>query len=374
MSDTGFRNLALLDVSASTARVLNLRHTALHHASDPDLALRPFFESPALNRGIVIKHSLRSNELEVFEQPRTSATKVVLPIDHNNLRAGAKYFFIGQRDYEGVLEHEFGLSGSDAKDLHLLRFLDELPSFDPFLLREQMRRRGLDPAACYFNVSAADTLRMLSFAQAEIQPLVDIAFSSSLGASETLARKLLSNAGDAALEPLRAVLHLDLAQFAEGVFCWKAFLYYKWKLIHLRPGIERVGAEMAAIRPFKRGDPELHEYVGEARANLQRAMAMATRSVSQTLKLYDIAYNGLIKEGDGRGFRDFLLQAPARFSQLGEELASVDHIVSFWQYRFPSARTPTASVEELASIFRDFEAGLRIAAPARQRTLSQAVS
>ena len=370
MSDQGFRSLALLETSASTSRVLNLRHTAIHNAGDPDLALRPFFENPTLNRGIVIKHHLRRNELEAFEHPRTSATKVVLPIDHHNLRAGAKYFFVGQRDYEDVLVHEFGMSGPDAADLHLLKFLDELPSFDPFLLREQMRRCGLDPAACYFNVSTADTVRMLSFAQAEIQPLVDIAFASSLGASETLARKLLSNAGDSALEPLRSVLHLGPAQFVEGVFCWKAFLYYKWRLIHLRPGVERVSAAMATIRPFKRGDPDLHAYVDGARANLQRAMSLATRSVSQTLRLYDIAYNGLIKEGDGTGFRDFLLQAPARFSRLGEELASVDHIVSFWQYRFPGAQSPTVSVDELAAIFRDFEAGLQIVAPARERSMA----
>ncbi len=373
MNDPGFRNLALLDMTASTARVLNLRHTSIHHTADPDLVARPFFVHPALNRSIVVKHHLRRNELDAFDHPRTSATKVLMPIDHDNLRAGAKYFFIGQRDYDQVVEAEFGLTDPDGRDLQLLRFLDDIPSFDPFLLREQMRRRSLDPAPCYFNVSQADTTRMLSFAQAEIQPLVDIAFAGSLGASGTLARKILSNAGDSALAPLRHVLHLDLEQFAEGVFCWKAFLYYKWKLIHLRPGIDRVCEELATIRPFKRGDADLHEFVDGARANLQRAMAAGTRSVTQTLRLYDLAYSGLIKQGDGAGFRDFLLQAPARFSKLGEELAAVDHMVSFWQYRFPAAQTPTVTVDELATIFRDFEAGLRVQSTGRQRELVHAL-
>ena len=156
--------------------------------------------------------------------------------------------------------------------------------------------------------------------------------------------------------------------FAEGVFCWKAFLYYKWRLIHLKPGIDRVNGELVTIRPLRRGDPDLHDYVEGARANLQRATAAGVRSVTQTLRLYDMAYNGLIKEGDGVGFRDFLLQAPARFSKLGEELAAVDHMVSFWQYRFPVSRKPTVTVDELATIFRDFEAGLRVQ-PARQREL-----
>ncbi len=76
MNDPGFRNLALLDMTASTARVLNLRHTTLHNAGDPDLALRPFFAHPALNRSIVVKHHLRRNEVEAFDHVRTSATKI----------------------------------------------------------------------------------------------------------------------------------------------------------------------------------------------------------------------------------------------------------------------------------------------------------
>ena len=369
MNDPGFRNLALLDMTASTARVLNLRHTSIHHVNDPALAQKPFFVHPSLNRAIVVKHHLRANELDAFDHVRASATKVLLPIDHDNLRAGAKYFFIGQRDYDQVMEAEFGLVDPDTRDLSLMRFLDEVPSFDPFLLREQMRQRGLEPAPCYFNVSHADTARMLSFAQAEIQPLVDIAFANSFGSGGTLARKILSNAGDSALAPLRQVLHLDREQFAEGVFCWKAFLYYKWRLLHLRPGMDRVSAELATIVPIKRGDPDLHEYIGGARANLQRAMAAGVRSITQTLRLYDVAYNGLIQQGDGMGFRDFLLQAPARFSKLGEELAAVDHMVNFWQYRFPAARAPMVSVDELASIFRDFEVGLRIQPLARHSRL-----
>ena len=370
MGDPGFRNLALLDMSASTARVLNLRYTAIHQADDPELAERPFFQSSALNRSIIVKHHLRGGEVDAFDHVRSAATKVLLPIDHDNLRAGARFFFVGQRDYEAMLEHEFGLTDSGGRDMQLLRFLEETPSFDPFLLREQLKRRGLEPAGGYFNVSRADTQRMLSFAQAEIQPLVDIAFSNAFGASEALARKLLSNAGDNALAPLRQVLHLDQEQFAEGVFCWKAFLYYKWKLMHLGPGIEQVKAELATLKPFKRGDADLHDYVTAARLNLQRAVTAATRSVSTTLRLYDVAYNGLIQQGDGMAFRDFLLQAPARFSKLGEEVAAVDHMVSFWNYRFPPTQTPAVSVDELAAIFRDFENGLHIQTAPRRRELN----
>jgi hypothetical protein len=286
---------------------------------------------------------------------------VLLPIDHQNLRAGAKYFFVGQRDYAGMMEWDLGLTDPACHDLQMLAFLNEIPSFDPFLLREQLRRRQFDVAPCYFNVSTSDTAQMLSFAQAEIQPLVDIAFGELSGhRGGVLAQKLLTNADDAALQPLRQVLHLDAEQFAECMFCWKAFLYYKWKLTALAPSVSEVTAQVASIRPATRGTHDTQSYISSARANIHSAVGTACRHVSHTLRLYDVAYNGLVSRGDGQGFRDFLLQAPARFTQLGEELAAVDHIISFWQYRFPRRQSTTVAAEELANIFRDFESGLRI--------------
>jgi hypothetical protein len=361
MSQPGLRNLALLEASASTARVLNLRQVLLEGRDNPQVFERPFFQHIALNRSLIVKHHLRRNEADMFEQPRSSATKVLMPIDHTNLRAGARFFFIGQRDYAVLMREDLGLSGEDCRDLQMLAFLDEIPSFDPFLLREQLRRRGFDVASAYLNVSAADTQRMMAFAQQEIQPLVNVAFAG-LGQinGEALARKLLSDAEDASLEPLRHVLRLGAAQFAEGMFCWKAFLYYKWRLLELAPRISGVTNDVANIRPIKRGTADTQDYIIAARTNIHAAVTAACRRVSQTLKLYDSAYGGLTQKGDSLGFRDFLLEAPARFTQLGAELAAVDHIISFWSYRFPQEERHTASADELAQIFREFETSLRI--------------
>ena len=45
------------------------------------------------------------------------------------------------------------------------------------------------------------------------------------------------------------------------------------------------------------------------------------------------------------------------FSRLGDQLGAVQHIVSYWRFRFgPGA--PAVNVEELMDIFMDFETGL----------------
>jgi hypothetical protein len=45
------------------------------------------------------------------------------------------------------------------------------------------------------------------------------------------------------------------------------------------------------------------------------------------------------------------------FSRLGEQLGALQHIVSFWRYRFAPGRAPVGA-GELIDILMDFEAGL----------------
>src|SRR5665213_1138612 len=134
---------------------------------------KPLFQSSALNASIIVKHRLRGNESEQFNRSRRTATKLLIPIDINDLRLGARYIFVGQQNFESSMHQAFGVEiGEESPDLRTLKILDETPSLDPFLLREQLRRHDLEPARCYFEISQADTLRMFKFAQREIEPLV----------------------------------------------------------------------------------------------------------------------------------------------------------------------------------------------------------
>ena len=46
------------------------------------------------------------------------------------------------------------------------------------------------------------------------------------------------------------------------------------------------------------------------------------------------------------------------FQELGERLGAIEHIVSFWRFRFPGDQMPEVGPDELADIFRDFEASV----------------
>jgi hypothetical protein len=174
----------------------------------------------------------------------------------------------------------------------------------------------------------------------------------------TLAHKILSNTAVEEMEPLRLTLRLEPDQYLEGVFCWKGFLYYKWKLDELAAGGPALVAQLKEVMPSGKPDPVAAAYVKEARARVVEAIEANRREVEATLGFYDKAYGRLTQAGDPLAFRDFLLQAPAMFLTLGEKLGVIDHIVSFWTYRFPPARLASVTAGELMDIFLDFEESL----------------
>lgn len=360
MSDRTVRNLEHLRRTASTARVLNLLNVAAEHGQTEEWVEKPMFKTPGLNTALIIKHRLRRNELDLFHGRRQIATKVVIPIDSADLKTGGRYVFVDQFGFERALQEAFGLS-HDHPDIQTLRLMDRLPSLDPFLLREQLRRGGVEAAPCYFALSEADLDRMLTFVQQEIEPLVSLSLGggdvTSAGSIERMAAKILSNAPGDGMEVLGQTLRLQPEQYQEGVFCWKGFLYYKWSLNSMTADVASVADAVAQVKPSGPSDPAAREYIERGRHVLRSHILKTCVEVSRTLKIYDEAYAGLTQQGNPAAFRDFLLEAPAMFSRLGDQLGAVQHIVSFWSFRF-GPKSPPVGVDELIDIFMDFETGL----------------
>ena len=362
MFDRSIRSLVQLSANASSMRALNLLAIWRTHGDEPDHGDMPFFASPILNRSIVLKHRLRRDEGGIFGTNRQVATKVILPLDPLDLKIGGRAFFVGQREWRRLLEE---ISPSEtagrAADEFLLELLDGLPSLDPFLMRENLREAGYFPAACYFDLTEADVRGMYAFARQEIQPLIGLSFDDmdALDAKTAkLANKILADANDADLDPLRETLGMDRSEFVDGLFCWKGFIYYKWRLSELLPLIGPVAAEIAGIQTHDMMGKEGRAYIASSRDLLSRTIRQVCGTVREALAVYDDAFMDLTANGDPRGFREFLLRAPELFRELGERLGAVHHIVSFWRFRFPTGRRPSVGVAELRDIFMDFETSL----------------
>jgi hypothetical protein len=361
--DSSLRSLVHLKRNASTTRTLNLHDVWKRHGHTQAHQSEPFFNSSLLNRSIILKHRLRRNEREHGGQMRSVATKVILPIDHTDLGFGGLYFFVGQLGYGDILKYVTGQGDHvDERDKRLLETLDTLPSLDPFLMRERLKEDGFAPARCYFDLSEADTERIYEFLRGEIEPLIGASFGDLEVALDykaaKFARKILNNAEAEDMEPLRVSMGMTRSEFEEGLFCWKGFIYYKWVLTQVLPSVRPVADEIAQVRTTDVLAGDRAVYVTRVRADLQKAIADACRTVNSSLNLYDRAFRELALNGQPMAFREFLLQAPSMFYALGERLGAVQHIVSFWRFRFPSGRVVKVASDELADILMDFEASL----------------
>jgi hypothetical protein len=367
-ADRTFRSLTALR-GASTSRVLNLLAIGQLHADTPDFQKQPFFISPVLNSAILVKHRLRSDETDLFLQPRAIATKVIVPFEKTDLRSGGKSFMVGQRGFEEMLREvgNYGDSRAGAeRDLRVLALIDNIPSLDPFLLREHLRCNEIVPHAQYFEISDADQKRMFDFAAQEIRRLTDMAGGGG-GTGEATGRMvnaLLSSEVDEKLEPLRATLQLGDAEFREGVFSWRGFLYYKWCLLEFWPALIKSLRQLKVIYPMGPVDTEQKAYITAARQTIIRGAKVGSDDIRNILSVYDHAYESLISKSDAKGFRDFLLSAPSMFLEIGEKMGALSHITSFWRYRFPDGAPKMVDAEELTAILQDFSKGFVTETPA----------
>jgi hypothetical protein len=363
-SDRSFRSLRKLQRTGSTSRVLNLLAITERMEAAGGEPEAPFFASPMLSRALIIKHRLRPDESFLFDDSRVNATKVILPFERNDLGLGAQSVFVGQRGWVDQLRVACDAPGF-ANDIVLLQVIDELPSLDPFLLREYLRSRGHWPGPSYFAISQADIENMQAFVGGEIVALIKLAFEKGQEMGSHTARlvgAILSSELDERLDPLRRTLMLDGDEFREGVFSWKGFLYYKWMMHSLWPQLSTVISEVGELSTTGPKDADLSDYVARAKIRLQRAINFHRQRVVSALKVYDDAFCELTVNSRPQAFRDFLLKAPNMFMSLGENVGVVSHIASYWRYRFPIGRKLACPLEEAATILQDFELSLGVGA------------
>lgn len=356
--ENNVRSLSRLHKAGSTARVLDLLRVWENAQSDNEPMEKPIFTHPILNKAFIIKHRLRRNEMDVFQDGRATVTKVLLPLDLSNLDAGGRYIFIGQPNFIEILSDATGIDISNRQnDLKVMRALDALPSFDPFLLREWLAKFGVHPDPRYFELSLASVAQMEAFVFVEISQLVSMSLSGH-AQNESISRlvkKLLSSNYDRDLDPLREVLRLSDEEFREGMFCWKGFLYYKWSGKSIEHDIPPLIQDIRARQPDRGLDSGIKAQLDASRRRIGRGMVETYNRLVETIQNYDSAYKQMTSEQNPLAFKRFLLNSPKQFLVLGETMGQLQHVIQFWRYRTRSSGTSPIAADEYIDILRDFE-------------------
>jgi hypothetical protein len=360
-TDRTYRSLRGLEKTASTSRVLNLAALSARNAGNAEHERNPFFVAQSLNGAVLVRHRLREQEREVFDRVRFTATKLIIPFERSDLGLGGRSLFVQERGWLDVLGELRGDYPDLSRDVAVLEAIDELPSLDPFLLREHMKRRGFDISPTHFEISAPDLARMQRFVGSEIAKLIELAYRDTDGQEGNITRlveALLSSRTDDRLEPLRLTLRLEKENYKEGIFAWKGFLYYKWVLNSLWGNLRDVFAELGKVRVVGPIDSETARELEQLKQRLRQKMERQVKMVMTNLGVYDQVFQQLTEDGNAQAFRDFLLKSPDMFLQLGDGCGLVSHIATFWRYQFPRGKPLAANALELMDTLQDFELSL----------------
>jgi hypothetical protein len=363
--DSMIRERGVLSLSAlkgaSTARVLNLHHIGSGNAHNPEHWNKPLFVCPAINNAFLFKHGLRSDEKYLFTSKRAVVTKLVVPFDRKDLLAGGQAIFVDQRGYAETLRAAGNYSSEMfERDDYVLRLLNAIPSFDPFLLRDRLLNDKIAVSPSYFAISQGDQDRMHKFVSMELAKLVSTTAAGNADSPhERLVSAMLSSEIGETLEPLRAILDLTGNDFRDGIFSWRGFLYYKWSMDNFWPDVVPVLRQINEIQPQGSQTPDQKIFLTGVRKTIIASVRDAGHEVNKALTQYDHVFGELVANQSAKHFRDFLLSAPLMFLELGEQLGAISHIVSFWRYRFPTDSQCAVEASELVVILQDFATGFR---------------
>jgi hypothetical protein len=328
-------------LSAGSSRVFDcerLHKAVLKAGGSPENFM---FQKAGLNRVIYIKEAF-TEEAMVEDARRPVGTKLYFSYNEKDAYEGGRSIFINDKTLRTALQFHGGISEDDtseeiSRDMAMLRAFEELPSLDPFLLKDRLYADGVTVHDGYLEISEAEFVEIRDFVMDRFRPMVEMAFEG-MGRAETLThlRTLVEKIWEAkdmdGLAPILKAMQLQ-ADEAPGIFyAWKGVIYYdflrttqreRWKDYAQFLGKDTIPTDVVP----KENREDLDALVALARSMFKQRWM----KIEKTLTDYNNAYDALFRhQKDPKPFIEFLRDSPNQFFSLGDSISGIDHAIEVW--------------------------------------------
>jgi len=332
-----------LNCFATTADI-----AAMSAAVRDDDEIGPLFRNKYLNNCIVLKIVALTRR----DRRRAYATDTLLyfPYNAGNIYEGGDSVLFSDPKRDAMLRHKCGFDPDDRKqvkaiahDNRILEMLADIPTLDPFLLREkamQLKVEGeINPA--YFDLTHQEWTRF----QAPIREKIDALVRRALGVSHNLrtldiadhVTKFLDKIWEARdienIEGFVDSMEIPHDRAPELFFAWKAICYYQAQFRAIEPSLKRLFQWIGDPRTSLPIDlmtlrDELREQVDAEITLLKQRMREYYRETVTILDNYEDSYQQFIERGNPEKFKRFLGDAQHQFLTLAACLSANAHAVN----------------------------------------------
>ena len=328
-------------LSAGSSRVFDcerLHLGALRAGATPDQFM---FHKPDLNRVIYIKEPFTDDAM-AEEASRPVGTKLYLSYNEKDAYEGGRSIFVNDKTLRTALHFHAGIpedetSEAISRDLALLRAFEELPSLDPFLLKDRLQADGLKVHDAYLEISETEFVEIRDFVMNRFRPMVEMAFqdkdqADTLTHLRTLVEKLWEAKDMDGLAPILEAMQLQAEEAPAIFYAWKGVIYYdflrskqreRWKDYAQFLGKDTIPTDVVP----KENREDLEALVTMARSMFKQRWMRIEKILSD----YNNAYDALFKDqASPAPFIDFLRASPSLFFSLGDCISSIDHAIEVW--------------------------------------------
>lgn len=225
-----------------------------------------------------------------------------------------------------------------ARDRRLIELIEELPSLDPFLLRDRLETDGIEVPDAYFEISEAEFQEIKRYILTKFKPIttrvIDPKSPKAPEVTEQFIMKLWEGKDLEYLSPITQVFRIDPDQAGEIYYSWKGVTYYEFQY---KRG-QRTLLDFADWLHTKGAVPS-HYVKGAVREELEgkvrqvtTAFARHLKNSSEILRIYNQAYEDLfVRGGDAKPFIDFLKDSSALFWDIAASISAMNHGVAVWR-------------------------------------------
>lgn len=361
------KKLLKLTLTSGSSKVFNVlditKQAAL--ASDGTAEVNKLFSIKALNYGVFFKEPALDGRTRSGET--TIDTMLYFPYDADRIMDGGASVSLNDPRFDAVMREfaqTFGTTGhSDADtDRTVLRVLKESPSLDPFLLKTNFQRHGIEVPNQYLRITDDEWNAIRDHVRRKVAPMIEFGLTEKTAASlkkvDDFIERIWDGSDISSLFPLLSALSIPLADGNEVIFAWKGVTFFEFQYNRRYDAIRELAAwlkETSAPADFV---PHSLKLQLEGQCDVVKTrLRESWRSVATIVEQYKTSYDKLFIKKEAAGdFQNFLKSCRRYYIEMGAAFNKIDHSIEIFgtfTKNDNKRRLRSEELEELYSILMD---------------------